>query len=779
MIALSFLAVAWVVFVYPIFYGQVRFPVDFATPTARLANPELGDAFFAEYPWHTYLGERLSEGEVPLWDPHRLAGTPFASSSVTAVWYPPNWLYATGHTLAVFTVISVLSLLGALLLSYWFLRVMRLHPYAASLGAVGFAFSAFVLKWSAHDSIIGSVMWLPLALGGVQLAFHGRLRRGTTLAALALALSVLAGHAQMTMYVWAATGAWAVVALTATALAKGDAGARRRTVIRGVTATVAIFGLGAGLAAVQLVPLAQLSEFITRQEVSYLEVQVGSLPAAHLATLVLPDYFGSALDHNYNGLAINYIETALYAGLLTIPLAALALFRRWSSPLVLFLLVVGVVGFATALNVGSVGRIVYSLPLLSQTRFPTRSIFYIDLALTGLAAVGLDSLIRHRSGADVAVVATVTLGLAAATVWLSARRPPEIPGSYLVPRGLRALAILAAGLVVVVLAWRLRRTVTLAVIGLLVVVTADLWLHGHRWHPFHAARPVVPVWSDVGHLQSVPGPRPRFANTGTYWVFPNFALNYGLFSIEGYDPYILSRFVDLVSLAEDQQKKARLLNFVGYFQPQAFRSPIMDLLGVRSVVGGGDALPGPPAFVGRAAVFERPSAFPAAFLATCAEPVRESQTLARLREMSAGELRSTAVVSPSASPGAVPPPSPGSCRPGPEVTIERYAPERVVVTTPAAGPTVLVLTDAWFPGWHVRVDGRARPLLRVDHALRGVALPEGSHRVEFFYRPGAVVVGAGVTALSAIVLVGIWLVPELRRQLRARRPTPLSGPPPR
>ena len=103
----------WMAFVYPTFLGKVRFPVDFAGGTqrgaepARLANPDLGDAFYAEYPWHAYLGERLRHGDVPLWDPHRFGGTPFASTSTVASWYPPNWLYASGAILVVFTGIAV------------------------------------------------------------------------------------------------------------------------------------------------------------------------------------------------------------------------------------------------------------------------------------------------------------------------------------------------------------------------------------------------------------------------------------------------------------------------------------------------------------------------------------------------------------------------------------------------------------------------------------------------------------------------------------------------
>jgi uncharacterized membrane protein YfhO len=70
------------------------------------------------------------------------------------------------------------------------------------------------------------------------------------------------------------------------------------------------------------------------------------------------------------------------------------------------------------------------------------------------------------------------------------------------------------------------------------------------------------------------------------------------------------------------------------------------------------------------------------------------------------------------------------------------------VDTPAAPPGVLVLTDQWYPGWTVSVDGRPARMLVVDHALRGVALAAGPHRVVFRYRPRWPLEGLAVTILA-------------------------------
>ncbi len=84
-----------------------------------------------------------------------------------------------------------------------------------------------------------------------------------------------------------------------------------------------------------------------------------------------------------------------------------------------------------------------------------------------------------------------------------------------------------------------------------------------------------------------------------------------------------------------------------------------------------------------------------------------------------------------------------------------YEAERVRVQ--AAGPGILILTDAFYPGWTARVDGVPAPILRADVMFRAVVLPEGEHTVEFVYAPRAWSVGwklslAGLALWLALIL---------------------------
>jgi hypothetical protein len=83
--------------------------------------------------------------------------------------------------------------------------------------------------------------------------------------------------------------------------------------------------------------------------------------------------------------------------------------------------------------------------------------------------------------------------------------------------------------------------------------------------------------------------------------------------------------------------------------------------------------------------------------------------------------------------------------------------DRQRVDVRADRPGLLVVTDAWAPGWQARVDGRRVDVRRVDYLFRGVPVAAGRHTVEFAYRPLSWRVGwiVSLLALCGLVVV-LW-----------------------
>jgi hypothetical protein len=98
------------------------------------------------------------------------------------------------------------------------------------------------------------------------------------------------------------------------------------------------------------------------------------------------------------------------------------------------------------------------------------------------------------------------------------------------------------------------------------------------------------------------------------------------------------------------------------------------------------------------------------------------------------------------------------------VELTTYDSQQVVVSVQAPAAGYLVLTDAWYPGWHAWVDGREAPLLRADLIFRAVYLEPGEHTVEFTYAPTSFRVGLLFSAGALLIVLGLWLWGRKKRQ---------------
>jgi hypothetical protein len=61
--------------------------------------------------------------------------------------------------------------------------------------------------------------------------------------------------------------------------------------------------------------------------------------------------------------------------------------------------------------------------------------------------------------------------------------------------------------------------------------------------------------------------------------------------------------------------------------------------------------------------------------------------------------------------------------------------EDVAITATVSGRSLIVLADAYHPGWRATVDGWPAPVLRANVTFRGLVVEEGTHRIEFRFLP--------------------------------------------
>ena len=82
---------------------------------------------------------------------------------------------------------------------------------------------------------------------------------------------------------------------------------------------------------------------------------------------------------------------------------------------------------------------------------------------------------------------------------------------------------------------------------------------------------------------------------------------------------------------------------------------------------------------------------------------------------------------------------------------------RLALQAEVVEDSLLVLSDTYYPGWKVFVNGERVKIYRADYAFRAIPLSPGTHRIEFIYDPLSFKLGALFTILGIIGCAAIYL----------------------
>ncbi|HXE41786.1 MAG TPA: hypothetical protein VN516_02085, partial [Candidatus Baltobacteraceae bacterium] len=120
---------------------------------------------------------------------------------------------------------------------------------------------------------------------------------------------------------------------------------------------------------------------------------------------------------------------------------------------------------------------------------------------------------------------------------------------------------------------------------------------------------------------------------------------------------------------------------------------------------------------------------------------------------------------------SIPAPAGGTNEDSGMVEFKSYSPKKIIFTTKAATPTVLLLNDKYDLHWRVWIDGKETTVLRANFIMRGVYLPAGDHTVEFYFglpsRPLYITVTAfGIGILLSALLIFLTRKPKLTEKTK-------------
>jgi len=738
------------------------------------------DAIGGFYHLRGAIGKAFAEGRLPFWDPHVMAGFPLLAAMQGAVFYPPSWLCVFLPPGLFWTTSALLHLaLAGLFAHRWLERGLGLSSWGALGGSFLYLMSAYAAGHlhAGHMNYIWAYPWLPALLWRLERYLAGpTLKRGVLLA-LVPAMLLFCGVAQILLF----GGVLAAVRLLVAVLQNRDD--RKARVLLSARA-VGLLGLGGLLCAPQLLPTLELIGEGQRLAIrNYEFVTSYSVAPLNFATLLAPAFFGDGRTTPVWAHGSIW-ESMAFVGISGLALAALGAAGRHRQRFLWTAVAIAAVLLSTG-RYTPVFRLFYEIvPGAGLFRAPSRYLLLFTLSAAALAGMGIDRLCsgdaalrRHScwvagiAGAVMLAAVGLHLSLSAERGWWpalvererSARREekqadPRPPAPESTAGSLAWGAWCAAATGVCLLSRR--GPAAAAALGLL--LAGELWVFDSRYYVGHPVEGME--WSPefVANVRSHPRYPFRIA-TVTPGQTPAIGMCQlaGLDHIGGYEPMMLRRYTELANVARGKPSTDLIVAMV-----LARPCPLFDLLGARYWIVPGQRQE-PPGWkaVGQlesGIVYENPAAFPRAFMVGRSINLPSSED--RLAYMAGRTFDARRMVVTERDSGGLPDGADGAG----DVRLVSAAPGSYVLRTESAGDAFLVLSEAYYPGWSVRVDGAPAELLRADHLLQAVRLAAGGHEVRFEYQPRFL--GLGFAIAAAALAIPLCLAALRFRRLDAAVP---------
>ena len=768
--------------------SKVLLPVDLLStprnyPIAEPASQHdftLFDLVASYQPFRQFAAEEFRAGRLPMWHPGMFGGTPFAQFGKYS---PYNLIYYAAPGPAALAWIQVIKSLVLGLGAYVFLRrVAKVSYWPATAVAWCLPWTGYFVVWQGFP-VSWVASWLPWLLLATDAAVRQPLGWGVPALAGVTAVTILTGHVDVAAQLMLTSGLYAVWCC-------GDTYGWRPGRGHALPLGAATVGWLAGLllASPYLLPLFEYLQTGARLG-ARADGPVERLPVGWqaLPQFLIPDFFGHTQNGSWfissgagnmeDGPVAGYV--GLVGALVLAPLAWCHSRQRSLAALCAGLVVLGwswnlnLPGFTTLLQLPV-------LQMLSHVRLVCIATFGVAV----LAALGLEAwrtgAVRWHRGFMVFLLASAGLAL-----WCVANGifQPTVIGSQLRQQielgrpasdfygpvdATRLLRIESSLMWAYVRGaalsgfafwawWTLRcgrltpRRWAPVLVG---VWLAELLRFGWDFNPQNSPAHFYPPSQVLETLKRLPPGRVIPLNC----LPANLLASQGLREVRGYDGVDPRRVVELIDLGRNPQIGQTPFPTTQDLVPNGKLAsdgrvelhPALNLFNVRYVICWGDDVPGAKPLVAEPGspikVVENSPSLPRAYVPASVRV--EPATPGRLKLIAAPNFdpRQVGLVEVPLDLGT-------NCAGRAEVVAE--VPSRVELRVVMETAGLVVLADQWNDGWRATLDDLPVPILRANHALRGVVAPAGTHRLVFEYAPASFTWGLRWMA-GGFVLVGVW-----------------------
>jgi hypothetical protein len=729
------IAVILLIALWMLFFWRLLTPNP--TDQTSLVNGDFSGQFVA---FGAYQYQRLTAGQVPLWNPYNNGGLPFIADTQAAVFYPPRLLtialsaLSGGWTYHALELEMMVHVLLYSLLMYAFVRRLTGSVFGAFIAAVVVAYGGFTSGYPQLQlALLEASIWLPLGALGIleatSIAEVGASRRGFAavrvrwliVAGSALGLSWMAGHPQTS---------WFLTYLLVAYLTYRVYTQRYQWQVF-VIGTAILGIIAGGMAAVQLLPTFEYIGRTARAEFTF-DAKGGGFP------------FQDVIQMTFPGTVSTW--SPLYVGLSGLVLAVIG-FVRGKKQQSLFLggtaLIALVVGFGER---SPLYHLLYNImPGAGVFRGQERSAYLFANGLAILAGIGASSLVmdvehaeRIRRVLRYSLIAILAMTGFTFVLWLAASDSFSEISIFA-----RAALIAIPTYIIFSQVFKNPSRVVYGLLAALVII--DLFAVNMDNRSLFATIPPTEELSFTPPTlvtQALEDTDTPFRVDGNYRdLYGNYATLYGLMDIRGISPLFLEGPHTLIQTNQPVNPTAWEIFAVRYVFTDWNELPVSSEV----------VLNAPDRF-GMANLHHLSNPRPFAWLVYNAAFVgSDDETYTLLADPNFSARQSVIL---NRDPNIV---LSGTRPETADAQVTAFAPESFSIAVNTSEDAILTIANPDYPGWHATVDGQPVEILRAYGATVALPVNAGQHTVEFIYDPLTYRVGSIISLLTwgALVMLGI------------------------
>ncbi len=747
-------------------------------------------------------------GEQSLWTNSMFGGMPTYQIKAG---YPNNW---SGYIFSAITYFfgydryPITSLW--LLMSCFFLMLLafRVNIWVAAAVSIGYGFTTFNIIGieAGHANKIWTLMYSPLLLAGVKLAFDKKYLAGASLAAFAMAINVYANHYQISYYLFLVVLVWMMVKLIFAI--------RDKELKTFVTAALVLLGgvtIGVATNASTLWTTYEYGEESTRGGTDLTIDSTASKDGldpgyifddysygnAEVLTFLIPNFSGGASTMDIDKKSElartiqrsdnmptywgdqRYVAGPYYLGAILIFLMILGIWvsRRRSTKI--WLILSGCL--ALFLSMGDnffLARLFYDyVPLFNKFRTPTMITAITQIAVAMLAAIGLHELWQSKSDPGILKKLNYSFYISGGLCLFLAILGPSLfdfSSNMDEQYGIKGQALelfqeyrikmmrndAFRSLVFIALAWaalwalmkeKIKAPLAIGILALLML--SDQWMVNKRY------------MAEDTYKRKMKNESLFSPSTADQQILQDKALDYRVFnmslsafndattsyyhkSIGGYHGAKLRRYQELIQyqITPEVQKLSTAINNRDLMLLDSLMRtgmPVMNMLNTRYFIINPDGAPLRNDHANGNAWFIRDLKW----VDSADQEILELSTI---------NTKETALIDKSRWEEKVSGVKAGNGEGS--ITLDSYAPNHLVYTSNSTSDQVAVFSEIYYPkGWTVTIDGQESDYFRVNFVLRAMKVPAGNHTIEFRFDPASYYVGEKISLAGSVLLVLISL----------------------